>query len=343
MLPITAPERSGSIEELLPFLNLACCSDFVLIVAWLLAALRPHGPYPLLAIAGEQGSAKTTLTRVLRSLVDPNVAPVRALSRDERELMITANNGHVLAFDNLSGISPWLSDSFCRLASGGSFAARRLYTNDEEVLFQAARPIILNGIEDVITRPDLADRTIFMTLPSVSDERRRPEYEFWQEFELARPGILGALLDGSSYGLRMLPYIHVSSLPRMADFAVWACACEGAFWPRGTFIRAFRENRRLAIQDIIDGDPLAAYVRRMMADQGSWTGTASDLLRVAEAFTDDLPAVGWPRTARALAGRLRRSQAFLRTIGIHIAFSREGHAGNRMITISAAATQKEAA
>jgi hypothetical protein len=129
----------------------------------------------------------------------------------------------------------------------------------------------------------------------------------------------------------------------MADFAVWACACEGAFWPRGTFIRAFRENRRLAIQDIIDGDPLAAYVRRMMADQRSWTGTASDLLRVAEAFTDDLPAVGWPRTARALAGRLRRSQAFLRTIGIHIAFSREGHAGNRMITISAAATQKEAA
>src|SRR4029079_12214296 len=135
--------------------------------------------------------AKTTLTKVLRALLDPNVAPARALSRDERELMITANNGHVLAFDNLSGLPPSLSDSFCRLASGGSFAVRRLYTNDEEMLFQAARPIILNGIEDLISRPDLADRAVFLTLPSVPDDQRRPENYFWREFELARPSILG--------------------------------------------------------------------------------------------------------------------------------------------------------
>src|SRR5271166_2330593 len=88
----------------------------------------------------------------------PNVAPVRALPREERELMIAANNGHVLAFDNLSSLPGWLSDALCRLASGGSFALRRLYTDADEVLFQAARPAILNGIEDIITRQDLADR-----------------------------------------------------------------------------------------------------------------------------------------------------------------------------------------
>ena len=336
MLPLPVPEKGGCVEQLLPFLNLSNRNDFILVVAWLLAALRPHGPYPLLAITGEQGSAKTTLTRVLRALLDPNVAPVRSLSRDERELMITTNNGHVLAFDNLSGLSPWLSDSFCRLASGASFAVRRLYTNDEEVLFQAARPVILNGIEDVISRPDLADRAIFLSLPCIVDEQRRPETEFWRAFELARPGILGALLDATSYGLRILPSMRLNWLPRMADFAMWACACEGAFWPRGTFMRAFRENWRSAIQDVIDGDPLATYVRHMMAGRSSWTGTASDLLRAAEAFTDNVPATGWPKTARALAGRLRRSQAFLRTIGIQIAFSREGHTGNRTITIRTA-------
>ena len=217
MISIPAPQRGGAIEKLLPFLNLASRNDFVLIVAWLLAALRPHGPYPLLAIAGEQGSAKTTLTKVLRALVDPNVAPARALSRNERELMITANNGHMLAFDNLSGLSPWLSDSFCRLASGGSFAVRRLYTNDEEMLFQAARPIILNGIEDVISRPDLADRAIFLSLPCVPEERRRPEVQFWRDFEEACPSIVGALLDAASYGLRMLPSIRLPSLPRIAS------------------------------------------------------------------------------------------------------------------------------
>src|SRR5216117_3170406 len=140
-----AAQQGGSIESLNSFLNLASRDDFVLIVAWLLAALRSNGPYPLLAISGEQGSAKTVLSKLLRALVDPSVAPVRALPREERELMIAANNGHLLAFDNLSGLPAWLSDALCRLASGGSFAVRRLYTDDEEILFQAARPLLVNG------------------------------------------------------------------------------------------------------------------------------------------------------------------------------------------------------
>ena len=86
-----------------------------MIVCWLLAVLRCRGPYPLLAISGEQGSAKTVLSKLPKALIDPNAAPVRALSRQERELMIAANNGHLLAFDNLSGLPMWLSDAFCRL------------------------------------------------------------------------------------------------------------------------------------------------------------------------------------------------------------------------------------
>ena len=104
MLPLPVPERRGSIEPLMPFLNLSRRNDFVLVVAWLLATLRPCGPYPLLAISGEQGSAKTVLSKMLKALLDPNAAPVRALPREERELMIAANNGYLLAFDNLSGL-----------------------------------------------------------------------------------------------------------------------------------------------------------------------------------------------------------------------------------------------
>ena len=174
-------------------MNLADANDFVLIVAWLLGALRAGGPYPVLAIAGEQGSAKTVLSKLLRALVDPNVAPVRALPRDERELFIAASNGHVLAFDNLSGLPPWLSDTLCRLTSGGAFSTRRLFTDQDEMLFAAARPIILNGIEEVITRPDLADRAILLMLAPIAERRRRPETALWREFELARPRILGAL------------------------------------------------------------------------------------------------------------------------------------------------------
>ncbi len=200
MLALPLPARGGSIEALAPFLNLPNRDDFVLVVAWLLGALRAGGPYPLLAISGEQGSAKTVLSKLLRALVDPSVAPVRALPREDRELFIAANNGHVLAFDNLTRLPPWLSDTLCRLASGGAFAVRRLYTDQDEVLFAAARPVVLNGIEEVITRPDLGDRAIFITLSPISETQRRPEQAIWREFELARPQILGALLDAAVQG-----------------------------------------------------------------------------------------------------------------------------------------------
>ena len=91
-----------------------------------------------------------------------------------------------------------------------------------------------------------------------------------------------------------------------------------------------------AIETAIDTDPLAACVREIMADRHSWTGSASDLLRTcADLAGDDVPtrSAGWPKNPRALAGRLRRMQTFLRALGIDIAFSREGHAGSRIIRI----------
>src|SRR3989454_5254440 len=287
MLPLPEPKQGGSIESLNSFLNLSNRDDFVLIVAWLLAALRSGGPYPLLAISGEQGSAKTVLSKLLKALIDPNAAPVRSLSREERELMIAANNGYLLAFDNLSGLPVWLSDALCRLASGGSFAVRQLYTDDEEVLFEAARPILLNGIEEVISRSDLGDRAIFLSLAPIGEAQRRPESELWRAFEIARPRIMGALLDAAVHGLHALGRVNLDRLPRMADFALWATACETALWPAGTFARAYAANRRAAIESIIEADPVANCVRAIMVDRTIWTGSASDLLRLCAEGTRD--------------------------------------------------------
>ena len=312
-------------------MNLASENDFVLVVAWLLGALRAGGPYPVLAIAGEQGSAKTVLSKLLRALIDPSVAPVRALPRDERELFIAAGNGYILAFDNLSGLPAWLSDTLCRLTSGGAFSTRRLFTDQDEILFAAARPVILNGIEDIITRPDLADRAILLMLAPIAERQRRPENALWREFEHARPHILGALLDAAAHGLQMLPRIRLQRLPRMADFALWATACESAFRPPGTLETAYSNNRRDAIENIMDADPVAARVREIMADRAQWTGSASDLL---QAGTNGAGS-GWPKNPRALAGRLRRAQTFLRTLGIEIVFGREGRLGTRTIRITA--------
>ncbi|WP_245316537.1 hypothetical protein [Mesorhizobium wenxiniae] len=213
---------------------------------------------------------------------------------------------------------------------------RQLYSDQDEVLFDAARPVILNGIEDIVTRPDLADRAVFLTLEPIPEERRRPEQELWAAFEAERPRLLGVLLDAVAKGLAELPRTKLDKLPRMADFALWATACETALWSSGTFWSAYCGNRDEAVDGVIDADPIAAAVRAVMTARTEWTGTASELLgALAEMSGERVPkSKTWPESPRALAGRLRRAATFLRKIGIDIGFEREGRARTRMICIT---------
>lgn len=327
------PLPGGSVETLRSFLNVRTDNDFVLVVAWVLAILRNRGPYPIIVLSGEQGSAKSTFTAILRALIDPNTAPLRALPREDRDLFIAASNGHVLAFDNVSGLPAWISDTLCRLATGGGFAVRQLYTDQDEILFDAMRPVILNGIEDIVTRPD---RAVFLTLQPIPEEGRRSEAELWAAFEAERPRILGALLDAVVQGLKRLSETRLEKLPRMADFALWATACETALWPPGTFWAAYCGNRDDAVEGVIEADPIAAAVRSVMATRSEWTGTASDLLGALAEVVGERVAKSktWPDSPRALAGRLRRAATFLRKIGIEISFGREGRARIRTILIA---------
>lgn len=341
MQPLAVPITGGSVETLRAFLNVQSDQDFVLVVAWALAVLRNKGPYPALVLSGEQGSAKSTFSAILRALLDPNTAPLRALPREDRDLFIAASNGHVLAFDNVSGLPAWISDTLCRLATGGGFAVRQLYTDQDEVLFDAARPVILNGIEDIVTRPDLADRAVFLTLEPIPEDRRRPEAELWASFDAERGRILGVLLDAVVEGLKRLPHTRLPKLPRMADFALWASACETAIWPTGTFWAAYCGNRDEAVEGVIDADPVAAAVRAVMLERTEWTGTATDLLgALGEAAGERIAkSKTWPDSPRALSGRLRRAATFLRKIGIEVSFEREGRARTRVIRITAAGAE----
>jgi hypothetical protein len=139
--------------------------------------------------------------------------------------------------------------------------------------------------------------------------------------------------------LRNLPGIYLERLPRMADFALWATACETALWPAGTFARAYAVNRSVAVEGVFDADPVAACVREIMAKRSAWTGCAADLLRTEAGLAGhgfSSGSLGWPKNPRALAGRLRRVQTALRTLGIEITFGREGRAGTRIIRMSKA-------
>lgn len=244
LLALPSPEGGGSITDLRRFVNVGSDDDWILLCAWLVQSLRPRGPYPMGVLHGKQGSAKSTTERALRALIDPNSSPLRTEPRNEHDLMIAASNGWCVALDNLSTIPIWLADAICRLATGGGFSARELYSDSDEVLFDAQRPVLLNGIEELATRGDLLDRSIIFYQPSIPEENRQPESAFWSDFETARPRILGALLHAVSVALRKLHAVKLDRLPRMADFALWATAAEEAFaFEPSAFINAYRRNR----------------------------------------------------------------------------------------------------
>ena len=325
MLPLPTPESGGSIEELRTFLNVED-STWPLVVAWLIGSLRPRGPYPVLALFGEQGSAKSTTGRLLRELVDPNSAPLRAEPRDGRDLMIAANNSWCLAYDNLSHVPPWLSDALCRLSTGGGFATRELYTNRDEVIFDSQRPVLLTSIEDVATRSDLLDRCVLIWLPAIPESDRRLETEMLEAFKAVRPRILGALLDAVAGALKALPSTKLDTLPRMADFALWVTAAEGSLgWSDGTFLSAYASNRTSANDVAFEASPIGQTLIEILDAEGELAGTASELLRLLEVHTAEMLKRGrnWPSNGRSMAGHLRRLSPNLRAAGWEVESTRK--------------------
>lgn len=312
MSALPRPERGGSLELLVRHVRAG--DDFILLLAWLIQSLRPRGPYPVLVFVGEQGTGKSTISRIIRNLIDPSTVPIRSQPREERDLVIAAFNGWMLAFDNLSGLRAWLSDALCRISTGGGFGTRKLYANNEEELFYELRPILLNGIEDIATRPDLADRAVVIELETIPDDERKTETEVWQAFDQDHPLILGALFDAVSTALSNIDGVELDTLPRMADFAQWAVA---ALSGRG-FQEAYAGNRSRGIEQTINSDTVAAAVVSMLDEKDAWEGTTSELLQTLKVYlpNPEKPPKDYPSTVQAMTARLRRIVPALRAYGI---------------------------
>jgi hypothetical protein len=329
MRPLPIPVSGGSINELRPFLNVNE-RGFILAIAWLLAALRSTGPYPIMAFRGEHGVAKTTTWKLLRRLIDDFMPLSRSLPKTTEEMFRGAKNQHIQGYENLSAIPGHTSDAMCRLASGSGSADRELYTNDEEISFEGARPIVFDGIEDMVERPDLANRCLLIMLEPIAKEKRRAESELYAAFDKIRPTVLGALLDGVVTGLRELPNTELAELPRMADFALWVVACEKAFWDAGTFMEAYTGNLEETNETLMESDPVAKAIQELMTPLlEPWKGTATELLeqlsaRVLEESIKRHPK--WPKIPSVLSGTLRRLAPPLRDAGIIVEWARESGA-----------------
>jgi hypothetical protein len=325
MVTLPLPERGGSINQLRRFVNLTD-AGFVLFVSALADALRPGVPHPVLNLVGEEGRAKSTAAKIFLSLVDPSSAPLRSLPNTMRDFFVNAHGAQALAFDNVSSISPAISDALCQIASGSGAGFRKLYTDIGLITIEGSRSVILTSVVNAVTRPDLVDRALTLALPVLEKENRRAETELWSAFEAERPRIFGALLDVVVHGLSQLPRVRLARPPRMADFAQWAVACEGAFAQPGTFLVAFEAHAAEAVDVVLENDPVATAIVAFMHDRTVWSGTAtallSELTKHDRAEAQPSKWRSWPTDPAILGVRLSRVQGALRKAGIQVDSSR---------------------
>jgi hypothetical protein len=351
-LALPRPSTDGSIELLRPYVNLNL-TDFRLAITWATAAYRPVGPYPVLVLHGEQGSAKTTLARILGLLIDPQTCPLLTVPESTSDLMITAHNCWLLSYDNVSILRAWLSDGLCQIATGGGVAVRRKYTDKERMVIQALRPVMLNGIPEFVRRGDLIDRSLQLFLPTIQSAARRPEDEFWRAFRTDYPRILGGLLDAIVVGLRELPSVHLSEYPRMADYAKWGEAVSrGLGWGEDIFPAKYNVNRREAAETLLEESLVAnAIVDIAHHFEEPTTCSPAELYHkltsyfehsIARSVRHEKPAAtrkqlaaaaaGWPKDPRQFSKELRRIAPQLRLFGLSINFARR--AEGRLIEVT---------
>lgn len=337
--PLPRPKVADGVDGgdlLRRFLNVSNEDDFKLVVGWLVFSFSPHGPYPVLNPKGEKGTAKSTMSRVVRELVDPNTAPLRKTPKNVDDLMMAAHNGWVIALDNLSHLQPWLSDTLCSLTTGTGYGKRRHHKNTEEVLISAQRPVIMNGIPSVATRPDLADRTLEVTLEPISEYERKEEAEFWAEFKEAHPIILGWLLNAVSGALREVHDTELSRKPRLADFAKFVTAAESTpGWEKYSFVSVLFRNRQELNEATVDSHPVAQAVMELMAERDEWEGKASELLTDLTGIKNfwNREPEEWPKRANVLSSKLTEIADSLRSIGIDIRSSNRGRGAAHRKTI----------
>lgn len=310
-LPTPQPGKGGG--RLWEFVGIAKEDRPILLAVLVAALIQVDVPHVILLLLAEQGSAKSTITRILVSLVDPSAVPLRQPPRDPDGWTTAAAASWVVALDNMSGdIDGWLSDCLCRASTGDGNVKRALYTDADVSVTAFRRCGIINGVDVAPVRGDLAERIATVKLPRIT--LRRSESEFDAEWETARPEVFTALLDLAAKVHELLPTIDVPDLPRMADFGRLLAAVDKVMHTDG--LARYREQSRTSARDTLD----VPFVAELVAEGREFTDTTSaDLLAaLTPSGADWRRPKGWPKTARALTGLLTRHAPAMRAQGWQI-------------------------
>ena len=329
MLPMQKPRGTydtpfnHSITSLKKHINVKN-EDFILVVGVLMMYLQNgDGGMPLLIVNGEAGTGKSTFTKMIRELVDPNSEPI-LMHPKEDNIPIIANSNYVVSLDNLSGIRKSFSDLLCTIATGTSYITRKHYSNKEMSVISMKRPVILNGIEDIASRDDLVRRSVILELSKIEDGNVVDDAEVMSDFREDVPAIFGALCTGLMTALKNINTVKINNITSMSRFCRWSGAAMPAFnWNADMFMENYHENLKRSYIAALDTSPFTAAIMKMFEDKPDtdWDGTPDKFREYLETIMYDNPIIRskyWVKNAKGVTNAIRRHSKALEKVGIVI-------------------------
>lgn len=326
------PETGGDIRLLLKYVNMVDSQDQLLFLVHVIAAFIPGFAHPILIFSGPQGAGKSTPMKAMKKLIDPSEVNGTSMPKDESAFAQSVSHEAFVFYDNLSDMPHWFSDALAKAITGYAFTKRELFENDSDVIYGIQKVFALNGINQVVSRADLLQRSILLSLEALTEQQRRSEDDFWAEFEQDRPKILGAIFDILTQAMKLHQDVKLKKLPRMAAFTRWGYAiAEAAGFSGEDFIQAYNNNIETQHDEVIEANPVAVAVVRFMQNRDDWNGSPSELYGQLQAIVSKQHLAtrgGWAGSTSALGRDLRRLVPTLKERGIGVGFPKRGNQRN---------------
>lgn len=293
----------------------------LLVLVYIISCFIPNIPHPVFYPHGDHGSGKTTCSKIIKDIVDPSQIPTLSLQDEKKELPQQLNHHWMPFFDNVSSLSPYASDLFSQICTGGGFSKRQLYTDEDDVIYSIKRCTGLNGINVSIYKPDLLDRTILLPFERIENNQRKEEIELLAEFEKDKPLILGGIFDTLSKAININPATRLPRIPRMADFARWGFSIAEVLFPGDggkKFLESYQQNIHLQNEEVIQSSTLAQSILTFMDDKKDWNGTMGGLYEKLDEIAGrrDKNDRSFPKASRTLHKHLKIIKPNLADVGI---------------------------
>jgi hypothetical protein len=314
------PEKNGDIKGILDHVRIKKEEQQVLFLVWLVSCFVPEIPHPILVLFGEKGSAKSTTMRFTRQIVDPSKADLLTLPGKD-ELVQQLAHHYTAFYDNVNRINQMTSDVLCRAVTGAGASKRRLFTDDDDVIYKYRRIIAVNGINNVVQSADLLDRSILVELERIPKNERRTEAELNNSFKGDIQSILSGVFNTLAKARTIFDDLEIESFPRMADFAKWGYAIAEALGFGGDlFVRAYEANINQQNDEVLENDPVAHTLCCFMEDQEEWEGSPTELhdQLLGIATNEKIPHKYMPKTPASLGKRINIVLSNLLEAGIEI-------------------------